>query len=230
MRQRFTINDAGFLVDRHGYELGRVVGITLDLKEPLTNPPLGDIGGLSVNGLTATTKAKTPDGGVGETTDGPSEVWAHYVEVMQPRNKQLDPAARALIRDALKVATAVECCRAIDGCRASAFHMGANDRGKKYNRLSQILKGKRGIRTTREQMDLFLDIAEKVGVGPSVSSADPARLAEAKRNVLTGWEFPKSGQAQEMAKVGAAWLAQHHIRVERDPESGRPTFIQESEA
>jgi hypothetical protein len=162
--------------------------------------------------------------------DGEIEsVWEHYVEVMAPRHKQLAAAERALIRDALKVATAVECKQAIDGCRASAFHMGENDRGKKYNRLSQILKGKRGIRTTREQIDLFLDIAEKAGVGPGSSSVDPARLAEAKRNVLTAWEFPRSGQAKELGDMSAAWLAQHGYRVDHDPESGRPTFVFESE-
>lgn len=214
MRRRFTINDEGVLVDRHGYELGQVVGITIDVRDrgPLRGVGLSDV---DVEGQQQ--QPPSPSGDV-------EIVWEHYVEVMEPRQTTLPPAERTLIRDALKVATAAECNRAIDGCKASAFHMGQNSRGKKYNKLSQILKGKRGIRTTREQIDLFLDIAEKAGVSTSGSSVDPARLAEAKRNVLTGWEFPGSRQAQEMATMSAAWLAQHGYRVEPDPD-GRPTFV-----
>lgn len=162
--------------------------------------------------------------------DDVEEIWSHYVAVMKPRHTDLDAGGRALIRDALKVASAVECKGAINGCFASDVHMGRRGIGdsapKKYNRLSQILKGKRGIRTLREQIDLFLDVAEKKGVGDGEASVDQARLAQAKRNVLTAWEMPRSEQAQRNGEMSAAWLAQHGYIVER-AEGGRPTFRRE---
>ena len=128
-------------------------------------------------------------------------VWGTYVEVMEPRRRELDPESRRIIRDALKVADVAELKRAIVGNKASNFHQGANDRGKKYNALSQILKGKRGGRTTREQIDFFIEIADKSGASnPGLPSADPAKLASAKRWVLTAWEYQGNAQAQAASK------------------------------
>ena len=61
----------------------------------------------------------------------------------EPRRTELDKEGTEIITAALNHATADECKRAIDGCAASPFHMGQNDKRRKFNGLSQILKGKR---------------------------------------------------------------------------------------
>lgn len=165
----------------------------------------------------------------GEETPLPPEgdpvekVWGCYVATMDPRRVELPVDERRLIRDALTVATADECCQAIRGCSLSPFHMGQNDRGKKYNRLTQILKAKRGVRTLREQIDMFLEIAESRGGGGHSSSAERARIAEAKRNVLDAHSLSGSEHAKKRGEMAALWLAEHGWRVVTGPD-GRPTF------
>lgn len=92
-------------------------------------------------------------------------IWEHYVKVMAPRSKKLDPEGRKIINAALKVATAAECVGAITACSRSDFHMRrgqyAGRSGPKFNKLTHILKGKRGGKTTREQIDMFLDMLEE---------------------------------------------------------------------
>lgn len=163
--------------------------------------------------------AASPDAAV--DADPVTRVWGCYVEEMGPRRKTIDPESRRVIRSALVVASAEECCAAIRGCKASDFHMGQNDRGRKYNRLTQILKGKQGIRTTREQVDLFLDVLERVG-GLSV---DPAKVSRAKRAVLDAWEFPQDAEVRKRGDAGADWLARHSYRIDRDDETGQPRFV-----
>lgn len=220
MKRRFAINDEGMLVDRDGVVLGRITAITIDVPKKNADAALIAI----AEGETSTTAPPPPVGGSDGGEDSAMRVWMHYVEVMGPRRKQLDPDARRIIRNALEVATADECVMAINGCRASAFHMGSNDRGRPYNRLTHILKGKRGGRTTREQIDFFLDVAAKSGVQSDVSSVDPARLAAAKRDVLDAHEFPGDEGAVQRGKASEEWLAQHGWKVIRDVPSGPPTF------
>jgi hypothetical protein len=152
-------------------------------------------------------------------------VWAAYVEEMAPRRSDLDPESRRIIRDALKLADVEECKRAIVGCRASAFHMGENDRRKSYNALSQILKGKRGGRTTREQVDFFIEIADKSGAARAgVPSADPFKVQRAKADVIAAWEFPNDDRVAESARTAREWLARHGWLVEFRQSDGHPTF------
>jgi DNA-binding MarR family transcriptional regulator len=163
----------------------------------------------------------------GKTPPTPSEdverVWATYVECMEPRSADLDAEGRKLILAALKVADADECCNAILGCKASAFHMGDNDRRRKYNRLSQILKGKQGGKTTREQIDMFLGIAERAGVQSDGTSADPAIVSQRKREVLDAFEFPGDDVVVRRGEESERWLAEHGWVVEHE-DSGRPLF------
>lgn len=157
----------------------------------------------------------------GELDANIEQVWSEYVAVHSPRRKELDAEARKIIREALKVASAAECCGAIRGNKASGFHQGDNPRRKKYNRLSQILKGKRGFRTTREQIDLFLDIAAKSGLQSSNTSVDPATLRQAKQDVIDAWTYPGDEQVVKRGEESAAWLAQHGWTIERDGEANR---------
>lgn len=99
-------------------------------------------------------------------------VWATYVKSMNPRGRgrELDPEARKLIRDALKVADVAELQRAIETCARSDFHMKRGKHksrpGGKYNALAQIIKARRGRNeTTRSRVEWWLDRAEELDAG-----------------------------------------------------------------
>lgn len=151
-------------------------------------------------------------------------VWNTYVLVMKPRNTTLPADERRLIHAALAVAKVEELQRAILGCSKSPFHMGHNDRGRPYNRLTHILKGKRGVRTLREQIDLFLDIAEKSGAGAGTSSAVRDRIRREKQTVQTAFNMPHSDAARQQGEASERWLAEHGIEVVREHGGARPTF------
>jgi hypothetical protein len=162
-------------------------------------------------------------------------VWAHYVGVMQPRNRELDEQGRKIIREALKVATVEECCGAIDGCKASSHHMGQNDRRRKYNRLSNILKGSaQRNKTTREQIDWFLDVAERAGVrGPGlksgVTSGERDKISRCKRLVLDALEMPGSPQVVSQGEEAARWLRAQGIEWDADARRWRYDLPPEGE-
>lgn len=160
----------GEFTDRDGNVL-RLTAFTAEVVEPVADE--GDIGG----GLSSSPGNEQEGmGGAGgnpevalfadgadaspapAATDDVTVVWDCYVETMQPRRADLLPAERKIINDALKAASVTECREAIIGCSRSAFHMGDNDRKRKYNRLSQIIKGRQGKETTRERIDYFIDI------------------------------------------------------------------------
>lgn len=96
---------------------------------------------------------------------GSRQVWQTYVEVMKPKRTKLDEDTRRIISNALKVATAEECCTAIRACEASDYHMKRGThttrRGQRYNRIGQILKPRpqRG-ETQRDRIDFWLERAE----------------------------------------------------------------------
>ena len=161
---------------------------------------------------------------MGEGADPIAEVWAEYVAVMGPRHTELDPQSRAIIRDALKVATVDECKLAIRACKASAFHMGENDRRRKYNKLAQILKARRGHNeTTRDRIDFFLDLAARSGVESHVSSGGRVKVSQAKREVLAAWEFPGDEVVVKRGDEAARWLRAHGWRIDCGDDR-RPSF------
>lgn len=150
-------------------------------------------------------------------------VWAHYVEVMQPRHRELPDEERRIILKALEVASVEECCHAIDGCRASDFHMGNNERNRKYNRISQILRGRQGKETTRERIEFFMDLAGSSTGGVRIPSVLRATVAARQLDVQRGHRMPGSPQAVEAAEEAEAWLRQHGIETVRDGDA-EPSF------
>lgn len=69
-----------------------------------------------------------------------AEVFDHWrVKMSSPRSK-LDDKRKRLIANALKNYQVEDLKQAIDGCAASPFHMGQNDRKEKYNGLDLILR------------------------------------------------------------------------------------------
>lgn len=242
--RKVRIEGEATLVDRAtGRKLGTIRGLELELDEDflhsLASPPsLSGEGGHGPEGPSSSAVSAgaqtTLDGSAPsrederararrELSEAIDDVWDEYVRVMEPRRKEAGDEERRIIREALKVATADECKAAIRGCKASAFHMGDNDRRKKYNALSQILKGKRGGKTTREQIDMFLEIAARSGVQSRVTSADPARVRQAKRDVLDAYEFPGDENVVARGEESASWLAAQGFKIEYE-ESGRPIF------
>lgn len=223
--KRLSLGKDGILRTRDGEEVARVVSMTVELLDP---PAAGGKGGaVEVDPQQALLGEDTEAGGGsprgGSAFDPVPEVWAHYCGVMKPRNAGLDAETRKVIREALKVATVDECKRAISGCAASDFHMGKNDRNRRYNAVTQILKGKRGGRTTRENIDFFLDLAEKSGVQSGVPSGDTGSINAAKRDVLDAWEFPHDEHVQNRGRESGEWLTAQGWKVGQD-DAGRPTF------
>lgn len=236
----------GMLVDRDGNVLGRLVSVVLDLADDAlpASPDAEGKGGYRGVGVQSPQQTSlssdvvedpTAGGGAGEgaprvtvrSTLRPQidAVWEHYVEVMKPRHKELDADSLKIIREALKVATVEECCRAIDGCKASAWHMGQNERRRKYNKVGQILKGRpRQNETTRDRIDFFLDLAEKAGVQSGVSSADRGKVSRAKQAVLAAHEYPGDASVVSSGEEAARWLREQGWQI-KPGAAGRPTFI-----
>lgn len=218
---KLVIGKDRILRDEQGNALGKVTRLEVDIE---LDPGVGFGDAVKDEQLGLELNATDVGGRAGASNKADAaaltvaidEVRDHYFEVMKPRSKSFGPQERAVVREALKVATKSECKRAIDGCRSSDFHMGENDRRKKYNSLSQILKGKRGGRTTREQIDFFLDIADKSGVQSGVPSGDVGRMNAAKRDVLDGMEFPHDQHVQDRARDSETWLRSIGITFDRD--------------
>lgn len=68
-------------------------------------------------------------------------VFEHWQKTMNHHRSRLDKKRRAKINAALDMGyTTDDLIRAIDGCRASPFHMGDNDRSVRYDELTLILR------------------------------------------------------------------------------------------
>lgn len=69
------------------------------------------------------------------------QVFDHWRKAMGHADAKLTPDRRTKIESRLREKyTREQLCEAIDGCRASAFHMGANDAGTRHDDLTLILR------------------------------------------------------------------------------------------
>jgi hypothetical protein len=75
-----------------------------------------------------------------EMRESVSQVFNHWQRVMHKPRASLDEKRRNIIRKALAHYTVTDLCLAIDGCNASAWHMGDNDKGRKFDGLDLILR------------------------------------------------------------------------------------------
>lgn len=227
MRRRYTRDKDGQLTDRHGnlapiWGTGDIVGLSLELTPAESRAERG-------RGEAGSFRSNDHDNGNDEekeVTDRPhspqspaAEVWAHYVKVQKPRRKVLDPETSEIIGRALQVATVEECKRAIDGNKASPHHQGLNDRGRKYNAIGDILRGRRNRgETTRQRIDYYLDRAERAGLTGSeggVRSADAYTVGVHKRYVLDA-EGSDDEVVRQRGEEGEAWLKEQGWLVVRD--------------
>jgi hypothetical protein len=238
MTRRLKLEKDGILRDREGLAVGKLVSITLELFEDVERG--GEGGSVVVGEEQQQLEVGASAGGrAGASNSGDSapkvdpvpEVWATYVQHHKPRNTDLDLGGRAVIRDALKVANLDELKRAIIACASSDFHMGKNDRNRKYNRLSQILKGKRGLKTTREQIDMFLDMETGSGLQSQVPSGSTERINSLKRTVIDAYDFPGDDPLQERNIVARQRLTDMGWTIGQDMDrlnsvgQGFPTFL-----
>lgn len=154
------------------------------------------------------------------------EVWAFYVETMNPRHKTLGPGERQIIRSAVHEATADELKVCIRVCAESDYHMkrGQHTRrkGGKYNSLGKIMKPRPRLgETQRSRIDWWLDRDESSGVA-GFPSADAAIVGQRQVEVQRGHQ---SGDPEMVRKAtnAEAWLTKHGIETVRDSR-GYPTF------
>lgn len=80
-------------------------------------------------------------------------VFDHWQSVMGKGRAKLDDKRAKLISSRLKEFSADDLCRAIDGCKSSAFHQGDNGQRTVYNELSLILRNV-------EQVEKFMRMAD----------------------------------------------------------------------
>lgn len=76
-------------------------------------------------------------------------VFRYWQRVMDHAQSQLSPKRERLIKARLKDSTLDELRQAIDGCKASAWHMGANDSGQRYDDIALICRD-------REHVEAFI--------------------------------------------------------------------------
>lgn len=96
-----------------------------------------------------------PPKGAGVSTEAVTEVFEHWRRVMgHPMAKQT-PGRRRHIRARLKEGyTPAQLCEAVDGCRQSLFHMGANESQTVFDDLTLICR-------SGEKVEKFRGIASK---------------------------------------------------------------------
>lgn len=92
-------------------------------------------------------------------TEGEVEaVFLHWQSVLGKQKAKLDEKRRATIAKMLAAGYTVEDLkRAVDGCKASEWHQGKNDRGKVYDSLTLICRD-------AEHVDAFMEQAQPVAV------------------------------------------------------------------
>lgn len=99
--------------------------------------------------------------------DDVQEVFAHWQQVMNKPKAKLDETRRRKIKAALKSFSVEDCKHAIEGCAQSAFHMGKNDNGKRYDGIGLIFRNP-------EKIEQFIAMTQGA---ENTSSADLLRLA-----------------------------------------------------
>lgn len=124
--------------------------------------------------LTPSTEHRAPsteeeNNTVEQARPGPAtEVFLHWKAVMGKPRAVLDDKRRRVVNARLAEGrTLAELKRAIDGCRASAWHMGTNDRGRPYNDLELICRD-------AKHLEEFLAMADSPPSGDWRDRADYA--------------------------------------------------------
>lgn len=205
----------------------------LDLTRIRVYVPTGDLGA-AVSGVVQTSLLPTSavqgiegSGEKGSDTGrlAVSQVLDFYDETFGAKTKWGEDDRRE-VRAALEIKSVADLKKAIVGNKLSGYHQGENDRRKKYNTLSHIIRGKQGKKTRREVIDYFIDIFEKhKGAGGSTvdHSADPARIRTMKEEIRRAHRLGEDEESQERGRRAEAWLAERGIETKRRPD-GYPVW------
>lgn len=123
------------------------------------------------------------------TGDAAQRVHEHYVAAWKRhiggvRPPKLDEKRRRAIRDRLRERfTVEELCRACDGIFLSAFHMGQNDRGKRFTDLELVCRSAKHV----EEFMALADAGVAVSVPPAEdSNVEPITLTPEQREAAAG--------------------------------------------
>jgi hypothetical protein len=106
---------------------------------------------------------------------------------MEAPRAQLDDKRTKAIKTALKLYEPRQVCEAILGCSRSAWHMGQNDRGQKYNGLNLILR-------SADHIDKFIEMASKQTTGPET-------IEERNARILAEWMAGDASAAPDVIDV-----------------------------
>ncbi len=118
----------------------------------MTSPPT-----VSANRSIANTKNKNPE---------VLAIFTHWQQVMQHPHAKLDKKRAGKILQGLRVGYSVEQLKqAIDGCAATPFNMGENDRRQKYDDISLIFRD-------GEHIERFISTTSNTVITPA-SAAGP---------------------------------------------------------
>ena len=85
---------------------------------------------------------------IAESRVDASTIFTYWVNEIKPnarRKPVFSDKRRKLIEKALKTYGLEACLQAIDGCKASPWHMGENPQGVKYNDIELIFRNERNI-------------------------------------------------------------------------------------
>lgn len=106
-------------------------------------------------------------------------IWEHWKEVMESPRSKLDLDRRKAIKARLNDGYSVsDLCDAINGCRASDFHQGANQYHRKYRDISLICRD--GL-----HVDQFIETWESAVSAAQAVKGQQEKLAEAKASEVS---------------------------------------------
>ena len=158
------------------------------------------------------------------------DVWTTYVEVMEPRRRELDPESRRIIRDALKVADVAELKRAIVGNMIAAP---TDTKGNRFDTptLQHRPAQRRRQRAARQRFAALLRHrrARPRARRPRLADAVLARMARSLRGARGSGATSRfdrrgrgnPGDSQPSAHRGRPAGGQHGARRRADPRCKR---------
>lgn len=112
-------------------------------------------------------RAEKSSGQTDRKTEEITTVFDYWRRVMDHPRAHLDGSRRRAIERGLKSYGLETCLRAIDGCRASPFHMGDNDRKRRYDGLDLIFRN-----SEKTEAFLALAVAKEPAITPEQRRAE----------------------------------------------------------
>jgi hypothetical protein len=104
-----------------------------------------------------------------------SKIFAYWQQRMKSPRSRLDANRERLIRAALKHFSPADLCKAIRGCSKDPWHMGMNDKGRRFNSIELILRDTKHI-------EQFMGFDEEQAM--PVRNEGPLTLQERRRRTL----------------------------------------------